>query len=533
MENYQGGMPEGPGIPGEQDIPGIIHNVTMTYGRWAPPSIGMPAIQMGHNFLAGTASYQKGALEAARLQRETALANMTIVNSRMKDLLRRYSEVFEDYGPGIGKDYNAQKFDDAIRAVAQKYNDQTVLDMIGQQDWGAVERHLKNLHNNSQDLQKVGHQLDNDLKRERLKAQEEKDAAAEAMRKQYLGTPTPDQASPAPTGAPAAGAAPAAPPSGVSGRPLASPQIMAIGQATLMGEKPFIPKDPAIQTAAEQYTENLRAYMNHLADADNGMTPAQVKAEIKAANPSMATTVEDLMQGHDVGVVAGSKPTMIMATALARRLDKNYDENARRLRDQRLMQSRQAQARPLAADLTTLERQHSQIAIYVPKNVHDMANLQQIADRLKARGLENQIPMLNRLYRQGLREFSGDPDLSAYMAQLVTVRGDSGRIMSASASGTGLVSVHTQQEAEKLWDSALTADQLRGVITTMKRDYSNRIGPVTEQLNNVHGRLAEVYHDTAPKAVDDSAIESALTADDVRTLGGKTYYLRNGHWFDE
>lgn len=183
------GAPAGNYVPTEADASGIVHYAASVLGPAAPPSIAMPMINGARFWQVGQSqATMKGAMQAAKMNQENAVLNMKIANQRLKDLLRRYSSAFADYGPeGAGKEYDADKFHHAVESIAREYGDQTVLNMLNNQDWGALERHLRHLDSAGQDLGKMlgarSKELDIELKkarleRERQKAKDEEDQAA-------------------------------------------------------------------------------------------------------------------------------------------------------------------------------------------------------------------------------------------------------------------------------------------------------------------------------------------------------------------
>jgi hypothetical protein len=203
----EGETPQGNFVPGEADMGPMVHNMTMEFGRFAAPGIGMPMINAGRSWLAGTQAYQKGAMQAAAVNRENAILQMKIADYRLSQLLRRYSSAFADYGPGkdqAGSDYNADKFTDAIRAIATEFHDTTVLNMLDNQDLGALERHLKHLDGTGQDLKKTLQMLNIENAKERNKWLKDRNDAAEKKKQDDetaiapFRTPNPIGGTPAP-----------------------------------------------------------------------------------------------------------------------------------------------------------------------------------------------------------------------------------------------------------------------------------------------------------------------------------------------
>jgi hypothetical protein len=296
-----------------------------------------------------------------------------------------------------------------------------------------------------------------------------------------------------------------------------------------MGNKTFIPKNTTVQGAVQKQLDALNKYMSDVAD-DKSLNPDQIHALVRAANPQMDDLVSNMLDGGGELTNKDAK-TMAIAGRIAHAIDKDYTQHGQRRREMRDFAYRQAETRPITADLGNKERQRSTLRGYIGKNAADMEQLVQLAQRLKDRGLESQIPMLNDLFRKGVTKFEGDPDMAMFYAQLMTVRYDSGRIFASSASGTGNVAVHTQKESEHLWDTGLTTNQLKGVVAMMKKDYGNILQPITDEVNQLHERLAKVWDKQPDPPVSDEDISNVLTATETRLINGRLYYKKDGEWY--
>jgi hypothetical protein len=217
MKNFPDGqMPFGQFMPTERDIPAMVHDVTMKLGRFAPPMIGMPAITMGRSFLAGTQAYQKGQLQAAQLNRQNYLMHQQIVQDRLQELLRKYSNAYATYGPDPskpGSDFNEEKFHDEISRIANEYGDSYVQNILASKDWGALDRHLKHLDGTNEDLKKQKAMIDLDTARARNKILKGKIDDEEHALDPFRVNPATGATAPSPPAAPSAGGAAATAPS--------------------------------------------------------------------------------------------------------------------------------------------------------------------------------------------------------------------------------------------------------------------------------------------------------------------------------
>lgn len=564
MNNYADGeLPQGQYVPTERDIPGIIHNATMVLGRFGPPTIGMPMINAGRSFLAAQQAYngpafQKGALQAAQLNERQAILQMKITENRLQEMLRRYSAVFHTFGPDeSGKDYNADKLHQHVGDLAREYGDHYMLNLLNTKDWGAVDRHLKNLDGVGQDVSKTNQLINLERNKLKLKQEQQEQEESDRTRKEW-GV---DSVTPTTVGQPAAGqpvaTSPTAPrPSAATGEepsptptaeptaeptagakytvPQAPERVSKAAQQLQMGEKPALPTDPKVVGAVDAHRAKLDDYMQNLI-GDQKLTPDEIKARIRAVNPALGNTVQELLDGViEPTSTASIRPEIRLAAGLAHRIDPNWMRNSQKVKSQKDMEARKAEVGALRTDLGQVEKNRSMLRSVIVKNVSDMHYLLKLADKLKQRGLDSQIPIINNMIRRGDQELTGDPDLAAFFAQLRTVRSDSGRIMSTGSSGTGAVyPVSAQKEAEKFFPPGVTYGQLEAITKVLKRDYSNKLQPITDEVNQLHGRINERLGTQPPAPASDADIERALTAEDVRVVGGKTYYLRNGKWHDD
>jgi hypothetical protein len=424
-------------------------------------------------------------------------------------------------------------------------NDHNMLHLLDRGDMAGVDKLLKYLDSNGQDLKKAKEVLDIQLAQEKLKQAQEKTKQQEAQRSEWFGTTPPAAPSAAKpdTGQPAQrapGAPDAQPPTSerpdTTGYqvPLAPQRINQAAQDAQMGGNPALPKDDAIKSAVANQREKLNDYMHNLVN-DKSLTPDEVMARARAANPAMGDLVEDLLNGRTVlTATASAKPSMQIAAALAGRMDPDWTTTAQKKKDQRELDARRASIRPLSNTLGVQEKMRSNIRDTVVKNVRDMDYLLQLARRLKQKGLETQIPIIDGAIREGRRLVSGDPDVAAFDAQLRNVRTDVGRILSTGSSGTGAVyPVSVQKEMREFFDKGITVPQLEATIGVIKRDYSNKLRPITDEINALNGQIAQISKTQPPPPVSDDDIARELSADETQTIKGKTYYKRNGRWYDE
>ena len=93
--------------------------------------------------------------------------------------------------------------------------------------------------------------------------------------------------------------------------------------------------------------------------------------------------------------------------------------------------------------------------------------------------------------------------------------------------------VSAQKEMHEFLNSGLNVPQLRGVVGVIKRDYLNKLGPITDEINMLAGRIADIEGVKAPEPLHDEDQRRLMEADEVKIINGKTYYFRNGAWHDD
>jgi hypothetical protein len=545
MRNYpDGGMPEGMHVPTEQDIPGLIHGLVTGMGRWAAPRVAMPMIQAGMQFNAGNANFMKGYTQQANANRQQMLASMQLADYNHDLMINQYKNAYAEYAPDKdGKGGEPEELANRLREIAMENNDHNMLHLLDRGDMAGVDKLLKYLDSNGQDLKKAKEVLDYQIAQEKLKQTQEKTKQQEAQRSEWFGTTPPaapsaakpDAGQPAQPGAPDAQTPTSEKPDTASYQlPLAPPRISQAARDAQMGGNPALPKNDEIKSAVAGQREKLDDYMHHLVD-DKSLTNDEVRARIRAANPAMDDEVQNLLDGRTVlTATASAKQSMQIAAALAGRLDPDWTTTAQKKKDQRELDARRAEIRPLSNTLGVQEKMRSNIRDTVVKNVRDMDYLLQLARRLKEKGLETQIPIIDGAIREGRRLVSGDPDVAAFDAQLRNVRTDVGRILSTGSSGTGAVyPVSVQKEMREFFDKGITVPQLEATIGVIKRDYSNKLRPITDEINSLNGEIARLSGTKPPELVSDDDIARELNADETQTIKGKTYYKRNGKWYDE
>lgn len=124
--------------------------------------------------------------------------------------------------------------------------------------------------------------------------------------------------------------------------------------------------------------------------------------------------------------------------------------------------------------------------------------LSKLADKVDSTG----VPVIERWTRAGKQAIAGDPDVSAFNAQLNLYRNEAAKILS-NPNMSGVLTVESQREAQKWLDGSATPTQIRSVVKTLARDFSNREKAMGEQMAETKGRISgKPAASSAPKVVN-------------------------------
>lgn len=540
MEGYPDGeTPDGMHIPSERDIPQLMHGMVQGLGQWAAPQVGMPMITAGNNFSMANKNYAAGYKMQADINRQQALSAMEIADYRLQTLLRKYGNAYAAYGPDAsGKDAEPEELMNRLREIATENNDTMMLRLLDRGDLAGVDRLLKHLDGQGQDLSKTKKLLDIEIEKEKLKQAQQKTQQTDQERKEWFGSSPPttqqQQGQPATQAPGQPEVSSDEPDTGPLTRPVAPPRINEAAQALQMGEKPNLPKgDDLIKGAVDKQKYALDNYMRSIAN-NKTMTPDQKMAAIRAANPGIADTVENLRNGRtELTAQASDKPKNQLAETILGGMDPDWSRTAKKQRDQRQHLADQAEVAGVRSSLGIQEKLHSNMHDVLLKNAQDMEYMVRLAKVLKDHGKIGAIPAANEWLLKGEEQISGDPEVAAYQLQLRNVRSDIGKILVNSGAGAGTIAVATQHEMEKLLPSGATPEQLQAQARVLKRDYANKLTPIADEINSLNGRIAQITKTAPPPGINDAELVKDITADEVRVLNGKKYWLREGKWYDE
>ena len=341
---------------------------------------------------------------------------------------------------------------------------------------------------------------------------------------------------PTPAGAPAKGAVPE-PSLPV---PTGDPRQMQAAQQMQMGTKQAdalgaASKIGPIVDAVNKQKAALDNYMHALARPDNGLTGDQVMERARAANPAMGDYVQNLLDGAgELTPAQSGKQTQSLAASLAKRIDPTWNLQKRKEEREREKEARMAQIRSLATPLSRMELNRENLRAQIGKNVGDMNYLLTLAQKLEDRGLMTDVPRLYRALLELRRLYGGDPDVQAFETQLGLVQADVGRILYAGASGTGAVyPVSAQKEMRDLIKLGLNFKQVKAVVNTIKQDYSNRLGPMSGEINKTRKRIADLTGTPTPAPLSDEDVNRQINAEATVLRNGKFFFFYDGAWHDD
>jgi hypothetical protein len=108
------------------------------------------------------------------------------------------------------------------------------------------------------------------------------------------------------------------------------------------------------------------------------------------------------------------------------------------------------------------------------------------------KGSGGATPFVNRWLQAGRKSIEGDADVASFNAAITSFKNEYARIMSNSNATGGQTSDAARNEADSLINAAMSPDQIRDVITTMKRGMTNRVNSIRDEYDAARGRIVEL-----------------------------------------
>jgi hypothetical protein len=368
-QNYPG-MSPGPFMPQISDLPGLIHGAVMGLGRYGSRHVGMPAIAMGTYATAFLNAYNKGLKERAaqNWQQYQQARQMTI--DRQTDEIAAYKDVYNAYHDEKGNITDPTAFNQAILAVADKYQDDPIRNAIRSGNSGMVDRILQGRDGHLNDLKKTT------MQEERQKREEERQKAADESRKledeerqqrieagkrkaredEQWGTPpattravpgtpaTPSQPSPPqPTTTPSEGdvATPDKPAKSYA-LPPANPNVDYAARQRLLNRPTKVPADHE-----SDVDSRAAAYRDAFDQIDNDPslnTREKLIGAVKSVFPEMGQLLQGYLDGRMTDQQAGRYPLITdLAAKVGGKLSDKDEDEAQRMADYLIAPYSQAQ----------------------------------------------------------------------------------------------------------------------------------------------------------------------------------------------
>lgn len=173
------------------------------------------------------------------------------------------------------------------------------------------------------------------------------------------------------------------------------------------------------------------------------------------------------------------------------------------------------------ADTTSLNKitpQYDAITAFEKTAIRNGKILIELADKVDTTG----VPVAERWIRAGRKAIGGDPDVAKFDAQMNLYRAEAARILT-QPNLSGVLTDTARKEMEEVMGGSASANQIRGVVNLLERDFLNRKETLEEQIASIRarmrGRVAPGGGPTqAPAAEKASSAEGALNAQEQQEL---------------
>lgn len=156
------------------------------------------------------------------------------------------------------------------------------------------------------------------------------------------------------------------------------------------------------------------------------------------------------------------------------------------------------------AALIQLDKQKTMVGAF-EKNFNKNADIAlQLSDKVGRTG----VPVINRWLVAGKRNIAGDPDISAFDLSVKATVNEYTKIISGSMGNTVMAESEIKK-VEGLFSAAQTPEQVKAVISLMKRETQNRMAGFEEQRAQLMGDIKN-QSDAKPstgKVVDFSSLK--------------------------
>lgn len=156
------------------------------------------------------------------------------------------------------------------------------------------------------------------------------------------------------------------------------------------------------------------------------------------------------------------------------------------------------------ASLTNLQKQRDAVAAFEDTAVANGDKLVQMSKTISNTG----VPALNKYTRWYEGNVKGDPAISNFNLQLISVRNEIAKILT-NPNLTGQLTDASKNEINEAMQPGATAAQIIGAFQTAKADFANRADALDKRIGIVQGRLKQ-YRSGSNKNQNSGATDDPL-----------------------
>lgn len=109
--------------------------------------------------------------------------------------------------------------------------------------------------------------------------------------------------------------------------------------------------------------------------------------------------------------------------------------------------------------------------------------------KLAPKGIKTNMGPLIEKWVQDPERATGDPNIPAYQAALLTAANEYAKVIAGSTGSQGST-VDSRKEAAEMFSSFLSTDQIENVITVAQQDMANKIKNYAQQRDDIRGRIS-------------------------------------------
>lgn len=191
------------------------------------------------------------------------------------------------------------------------------------------------------------------------------------------------------------------------------------------------------------------------------------------------------------------------------------------------MAQRRQEYRADSNSLNKLTMSYDAIVAFEQTAVRNGRMLVDLANKVDVTGM----PVVERWIRAGRRAVEGDPDVSAFNAQMQVYRTEAARILT-NPNLTGQLTDSARHEVESFLSTNDSAEQITRVVNLLERDFENRKGTMVQQMDAIRDRMTKGYGaggaaNTAPSAAPAAGPQPGQRS---KSRSGRDIIFNNGVW---